>query len=118
MSSFEVVLFDCGDTLFHLDGPTAIVSEAARSLGHDLSDETIDDLWERAHSRDLPAELRRQRDRSPEGHRRYWITAFRDFEAIEPGLSELIYDAVNDPRAWLLYADTESTLRALAARGG
>jgi HAD superfamily hydrolase (TIGR01509 family) len=52
-----------------------------------------------------------------EAHRRVWLDLFSRLDALAPGLSGALYERVMEPRSWIPFADTRSTLEAVHERG-
>lgn len=112
------VLFDWGDTLFSPpDAPAVIVAVAAeRGVRMEPREARAlwDELWEAGKT---PEELAKGRDLSAEAHRDVWTALFERAHTRVPDIATTLYERVMDPRAWIPYPDTASTLRALRERG-
>jgi HAD superfamily hydrolase (TIGR01509 family) len=112
------VLFDWGDTLFSPPDAASVIVTAAKDRGVAIDPERAralwDELWEIGK---MPEELAKGRDLSADAHREIWTGLFERANAAVPGIAPTLYERVMDPRAWIPYPDTESTLKALRARG-
>ncbi len=112
------VLFDWGDTLFHVPHAPDVIVDAARAAGVPLSEADArriwDELWEAGKT---PEELAKGRDLSAEAHRDVWSALFARADQLVPGISRALYERVMDPASWVPYADAAPTLRALRERG-
>lgn len=112
MAGLKAVLFDFGDTLFSSPDGAAVMVEAgvdpvtARALWQEI--------WLASKTSDA---LAQRRDLSPQAHRAGWIALFARADSQVPGLSEILYRRVMDPRNWIPYPDAFPTLEALHARG-
>jgi HAD superfamily hydrolase (TIGR01509 family) len=115
---FEAVLFDFGSTLFgHPDG-AGFVRATAAGMGVEVDLAEADALWNEIRAElagqtarwgrsDVDAEVWRQRSE----------TVFGLADRLVQGLGPAIDASMHDPWAWVPYADTEATLRALGAAG-
>jgi HAD superfamily hydrolase (TIGR01509 family) len=112
------VLFDWGDTLFSPPDAASVIVTAANDRGVAIDPERAralwDELWEIGK---MPEELAKGRDLSADAHREIWTGLFERANSAVPGIAPTLYERVMDPRAWIPYPDTESTLKALRARG-
>lgn len=115
---FEAVLFDFGSTLFgHPDGAEFVRTTAA-GMGVEVDLAEADSLWN-----EIRAELAGQTARWGRSDvdaavwRRRSETVFGLAERLAEGLGPAIDASMHDPWAWVPYADTETTLRALGAAG-
>ena len=114
----RAVLFDWGDTLFHAPHAPLVISSVARSAGRSVSDERATAMWDELWAiGKTPDEIAKGRDLSPEAHRRVWTDLFARLDPQIPGVSRALYERVMDPRSWVPYSDTRSTLEAVRARG-
>jgi len=112
------VLFDWGDTLFSPPDAGSVIVAAAKERGVPVDAEHAralwDELWEAGK---MPEELAKGRDLSAAAHREIWTGLFERADSAVPGIATTLYERVMDPRAWIPYPDTASTLRALRTRG-
>jgi HAD superfamily hydrolase (TIGR01509 family) len=112
------VLFDWGDTLFSPPDAGSVIVAAAKERGVPVDAEHAralwDELWEAGK---MPEELAKGRDLSAAAHREIWTGLFERADSAVPGIATTLYERVMDPRAWIPYPDTPSTLRELRARG-
>ena len=114
----RAVLFDWGDTLFHAPHASEVIVSFARSSGVEVSLPRAREMWDEIWAvGKTPEEIAKGRDLSMEAHERVWSDLFSRFDRVVPGLSRALYDRVMDPRSWVPYADTRSTLEAVRARG-
>ncbi len=114
----RAVLFDWGDTLFHAPHAPDLIVSFARSSGIEISDARARELWDAIWlAGKTPEEIAKGRDLSMEAHRRVWMDLFSRLDPAAPGVSRALYERVMDPRSWVPYADTRSTLEALRERG-
>jgi HAD superfamily hydrolase (TIGR01509 family) len=114
----RAVLFDWGDTLFHAPHAPEVIVSFARSSGVALSDARARNMWAEVWALGkTPEEIAKGRDLSMEAHRRVWADLFSRFDRVVPGLSVALYERVMDPRSWVPYADTRTTLEAVRRRG-
>lgn len=118
VTTIRGVLFDWGDTLFSPPDAAKVIVSAARERGVAIDPEQAralwDELWEAGK---MPEELAKGRDLSATAHREIWTGLFERAHTAVPGIATTLYERVMDPRAWIPYPDTPSTLRALRARG-
>ena len=112
------VLFDWGDTLFSPPDAAAVIVAAAAERGVPIGPHEARalwaDLWEAGKTAE---ELAKGRDLSAEAHRDVWTALFERAHSKVPDIATALYERVMDPRAWIPYPDTASTLRALRGRG-
>lgn len=112
------MLFDWGDTLFSPPDAANVIVSAAKERGVPVDAERAralwDELWEAGK---MPEELAKGRDLSAAAHREIWTGLFERADSAVPGIATTLYERVMDPRAWIPYPDTASTLRALRSRG-
>jgi len=114
----RAVLFDWGDTLFHAPHAPEVIVSFARSSGAQMSEARARDLWDEIWLvGKTPEEIAKGRDLSMEAHRRVWMDLFGRLGRVVPGLSRALYERVMDPRSWVPYADTRTTLEAVRRRG-
>ena len=114
----RAVLFDWGDTLFHAPHAPDVIVSVARAAGVEMSEARARQMWDEAWALGkTPEEIAKGRDLSMEAHRRVWIDLFSRLDGEVPGLSRALYERVMDPRSWVPYADTRSTLEAVRERG-
>lgn len=121
MSGFNAVMFDNGDTLFYKPNPQAAIARIAASLDRPIDDATAAHAcWAvKARKRALAdPSLVFQRNRSAEGHRRYYTSCYAPLDEIVPGLADAFYEQFKTaPESMIPYPDTESTLLALRQAG-
>lgn len=125
----DTVLFDFAGTLVMPRFGPEQVSDAARSLGLELSCEDCRALAEECWAagfpggpgpQALPDRLRAvydRRDLSSEDHRAAYVGLISTVALPHPGLGEGIYDQILRPEAWVLYADARGVVEALEHRG-
>jgi len=114
----RAVLFDWGDTLFHAPHAPEVIVSFARSSGAQMSEARARDLWDEIWLvGKTPEEIAKARDLSMEAHRRGGTYLFGRLGRVVPGLSRALYERVMDPRSWVPYADTRTTLEAVRRRG-
>jgi HAD superfamily hydrolase (TIGR01509 family) len=114
----RAVLFDWGDTLFHAPHAPEVIVSFARASGGEMSEERARELWDEIWAvGKTPEEIAKGRDLSTEAHRRVWMDLFSRLDREVPGLSRALYERVMDPRSWVPYADTRTTLEAVRRRG-
>ena len=121
MARFDAVFFDNGDTLFHKPlAPPAIMSLAGE-LGVRIAAEGAHEAWEavKREKRSIDdAELVFGRNRSAEGHRRYYLRCYEPLESLCPGLAEAFYlEFKTSATSMLPYPDTRATLEAIHRAG-
>lgn len=118
MTQIHGVLFDWGDTLFSPPDAGQVIVAAAAERGVRIDPEKARALWDELWQvGKMPNELAKGRDLSAEAHREVWTALFERANTAVPGVARILYERVMDPRAWIPYPDTASTLRALRARG-
>jgi len=112
------VLFDWGDTLFSPPDAGSVIVAAAAERGVQIEPTRARALWDELWSAGKTSEeLAKGRDLSMLAHREVWTALFERAHAAVPGIASTLYERVMDPRAWIPYPDTASTLRALRSRG-
>jgi HAD superfamily hydrolase (TIGR01509 family) len=114
----RAVLFDWGDTLFHAPHAPEVIVSFARASGGEMSEKRARELWDEIWAvGKTPEEIAKGRDLSMEAHRRVWMDLFSRLDREVPGLSRALYERVMDPRSWVPYADTRTSLEAVRRRG-
>ncbi|HEX2785509.1 MAG TPA: HAD family hydrolase [Ilumatobacteraceae bacterium] len=110
------VLFDFGYTLF-AHAPLAVtISDCARRLGTELSDERATALAHRIDEAAMaPAELAHPRDFDSTVWADRWKVLYGIADEFGDGLGSSIYQSMHDPHQWIPYRQAASTLRALEA---
>lgn len=121
MTRFDAVLFDNGDTLFHKPpAPPAIVSLAGE-LGVTIQPDVAREAWEavKREKRSIDdAELVFGRNRSAEGHRRYYLRCYEPLDGLCPGLGEAFYlEFKTSASSMIPYPDMKATLEAIQRAG-
>ena len=123
------VLFDFHGTLAQVEDAVAWVLAAARACGAELTRAKATALADRfvmagRAGGPLPhrvpphlAEVWADRDLYEHCHRAAYTGLAATVGADVDGLADALYDRLLRPDGWALYADTEATLRALAAAG-
>ena len=118
---FSAVLFDNGDTLFHKPVAAPQIALLADRLGHPIDDETAAAAWAvvKAHKRSITDdELVFGRNRSADGHRRYYTACYAPLDEVVPGLAASFYlHFKTSPDSMIPYPDTGEVLRALHDAG-
>ncbi len=111
---YDAVLFDFGGTLFdHVTGPQ-LVSEAARTTHLDLDPTVADSVWvDIDHAAMDPAEVALGRDLDAAVWSARWTALYGLADRAGAGLGHAIDSSMNDPLAWIPYADAVPTLEAL-----
>ncbi len=121
MTWFQAVLFDNGDTLFHKADRAPAITGLAAQLGCQVDLERAREAWleVKAHKHAIRDEaLVFGRNRSAEGHRRYYGECYAPLDAIVPGLAESFYEQFKtSPVSMIPYPDTAPTLAALRDAG-
>jgi HAD superfamily hydrolase (TIGR01493 family) len=121
VARFDAVLFDNGDTLFHKPlAPPAIVSLAGE-LGATVDADAAREAWESVkrakHSVD-DTDLVFGRNRSADGHRRYYLRCYEPLDRLCPGLAEAFYREFKTSASSMIpYPDTRATLEAIHRSG-
>ena len=119
MRWFSAVLFDNGNTLFDKADKAAAVAVLAGELGVELDAELAREAWRRvkAHKHAIAdADLVHGRNRSAEGHRRYYVECYAPLDEFAPGLANLFYERFKTSADSMVpYPDTAATLEALDA---
>ncbi len=119
MLHFDAVLFDSGDTLFHKRLiPEALVRLSA-GLGVSIGEDEAAAAWREAKARtDIDPEVVFGRNRSEEGHRRYYLERYRPLDEMVPGLGRAFYSGFKtDAGSMVPYPDTADTLLRLRSHG-
>ncbi|WP_249019912.1 HAD family hydrolase [Conexibacter sp. S30A1] len=121
MTWFQAVLFDNGDTLFHKADRAPATVELASQLGCQLDLERAREAWleVKAHKHAISDEpLIFGRNRSSDGHRRYYSECYAPLDELVPGLAESFYEQFKtSPVSMIPYPDTAPTLAALREAG-
>ncbi|MCU1455577.1 MAG: hypothetical protein JWN46_3723 [Acidimicrobiales bacterium] len=112
------VLFDFGHTLFaHAPGPEVLLVEA-RALGVDLQPAVAAAVWQDIELAAMdPAEVALGRDLDAAIWRDRWALLYGRADRLVAGLGAALDRSFHDPWAWVPYADSEPTLRALHDAG-
>jgi HAD superfamily hydrolase (TIGR01509 family) len=118
VTSFDGVLFDFGDTLFHRAGGPPVMVELARERGATVNEGDVQRVWDavQAAAR-TPEALAKGRDLSEEVHRREWLALYAAFDQLAAGLGAAVYEHEMEPGGWVPVTDVEPTLRALRDAG-
>ncbi|MCU1352556.1 MAG: hypothetical protein JWM05_1765 [Acidimicrobiales bacterium] len=112
------VLFDFGHTLFAHAPGAEVVRTAAASLAAPLTAAQATELWQEIDAAAMdPTEVALGRDLDDAVWRDRWAVLYGLADRVAVGLGAAIDRSFHDPWAWVPYADTEATLRALAAAG-
>lgn len=123
----QAVLFDFHGTLAQVTNPVDQVLAAATECGVTLERTRATVLADRLVTAGLPggplparvpphlAEVWAERDLYPHAHRAAYTGLAATVDAGVEGLAEVLYERVLRPEGWMPYADTEATLRELAA---
>lgn len=123
----QAVLFDFQGTLAQVTSPVDQVVAAAADCGVTLERARATVLADRLVTAGMPggpvptrvpphlAEVWADRDLYPPAHRAAYTGLAATVDTGVDGLAEALYERVLRPEGWLPYADTEATLRALAA---
>lgn len=123
----QAVLFDFQGTLAQVTNPVDQVLAAAQECGVTLERARATVLADRLVTAGLPggppparvpphlAEVWADRDLYPHAHRAAYTGLAATVDTGVDGLAEALYERVLRPEGWVPYADTEATLRALAA---
>jgi len=122
----RAVLFDFSGTLFAVEEARRWLRRGAAATGVTVAIEDEPPLLDRLlaagrpggpEPRHVPADLAddyARRDLSGATHRRAYVGLLSQVDAV---LAEHLYDRVQDPDAWVPYADVEPVLTALRAGG-
>ncbi|HWC87595.1 MAG TPA: HAD-IA family hydrolase [Solirubrobacteraceae bacterium] len=125
----HAVLFDFAGTLFSPVPARVWVADAAREVGLELPAEDLSRLAERCLAAGLPggpyptavpdhlARAYALRDLSPSAHRAAYVGLLERALEDHPGLAEVIYERILEPRGWVPYRDARGVLHTLAERG-
>jgi len=121
VTRFAAVLFDNGDTLFHKPfAPPAIVSLAGE-LGVTVDPDAAHDAWDsvKRMKRSIDdTDLVVGRNRSADGHRRYYLRCYAPLDGLCPGLAEVFYREFKTSASSMIpYPDTRATLEAIHRAG-
>ena len=123
------MLFDFHGTLAQVEDPVAWVQAAAAQCGHDLDRGRATVLADRLVTagraggplpRRVPPHLAEHwadRDLYEHCHRAAYTGLAETVDTGVAGLADALYERLLDPRGWLPYADTASTLRTLHDAG-
>ena len=123
------MLFDFHGTLAQVEDPVAWVQAAAAQCGHDLDRGRATVLADRLVTagraggplpRRVPPHLAEHwadRDLYEHCHRAAYTGLAETVDTGVAGLADALYERLLDPRGWLPYADTASTLRTLHEAG-
>jgi HAD superfamily hydrolase (TIGR01509 family) len=116
--AFDAVLFDFGGTLFgHVTGPE-LVADAARTIDVKLPAGVAQSLWADIDAAAMdPEEVALGRDLDASVWQTRWAALYGLADRVAAGLGEAIDSAMNDPWAWLPYADAAPVLEALHQAG-
>ncbi len=121
MTSFSAVLFDNGDTLFHKRDRTPVIASLAAQLGHPVDPQRAREAWlaVKAHKHAITdEELVYGRNRSSDGHRRYYGECYAPLDELAPGLAASFYAGFKtSAESMVPYPDTAPTLSALHDAG-
>ncbi|HLI45559.1 MAG TPA: HAD-IA family hydrolase [Acidimicrobiales bacterium] len=121
MHRFDAVLFDNGGTLFHKPAAPPVIVALAATLGRTLDDEEGVAAWGavKAAKRAITDQaLVFSRNRSAEGHRRYYTTCYAPLDEIADGLADAFYRALKtSPESMIPYPDTTAVLARLHEAG-
>ena len=121
MTWFSAVLFDNGDTLFHKADRAPAIKRLAAGLGHEIDLPQAHEAWlaVKAHKRALTDEaLVYGRNRSSDGHRRYYSECYAPLDELVPGLAKSFYGRFKtNPESMIPYPDTAAALAALHDAG-
>ncbi|CAL9345655.1 Phosphoglycolate phosphatase [Streptomyces sp. enrichment culture] len=124
------VLFDFSGTLMRIEPAERWLSTVLARAGVDMPDGETRRLAQELEEagalpgggapREVPeelAELWRERDRDPSGHRALYTGLARRVPLPLPGLYDALYERHMEPDAWRPYPDTEPVLAGLRERG-
>lgn len=112
--AFDAVLFDFGGTLFgHRSGPE-LVAGAARTIDVELPEGLAESLWADIDAAAMhPDEVALGRDLDASVWQRRWTALYGLADRAVAGLGAAIDTAMNDPWAWVPYADAVPVLERL-----
>jgi FMN phosphatase YigB (HAD superfamily) len=121
VTRFAAVLFDNGNTLFHKSVRAPVIASLAAELGALIDDRRALEAWSAVKAHKLSIGDRGLvvgRNRSAEGHRRYYIECYRPLDEIVPGLAEAFYLRFKtSPESMVPYPDTVGALTAISEAG-
>lgn len=118
MATVAAVLFDFGNTLFGHDSLAVTIERCATELGMPIEPSVATaiaaEIDRAAHTE---AELALLRDLDDAVWDRRWRVLYSIADRWVPGLGTALMRDMHDPRSWVPFATTVTTLRELAAAG-